>query len=520
VERDFEPTGGTGGGGSVCEPNTSEACYSGPAGTEDMGVCQQGTHVCLEDGSGYGPCEGEVVPSAENCATVEDESCSGDETAECPSLGHLWSKGFLITNELQPRGIAVDPATNDIIITGSLSGVIDLGGGPLASTGSTDMLLARYTADGEHVWSRRFGDSSSQDGNAVVIDGDGMIYVTGEVTGSIDLGDGNPLTSAGSDDVLLAKFDPAGNVVWGKLFGDAMGTQRGQQIALTKSGQIVVGGTFSSTLNLGGSDLVATNTDVFVARFDGSGFHAMSRRFAGPNYEKLGGLVVDGQDNIVITGSFDSGIDFLGAGVLASAGQYDVFVAKLQGQTASPIWARSWGDATDQEGLGVAVTPADEIVMTGEMKGAIDFGDAGAIAAQGSATNVYMAKLAADGAPVWAKVFGGAMSGSDWGMFTKVANDRILTAGWFSDQIDFGGGPIAAQAQVSPFVAQLSLDGAHLHSRTFNAMAPAGVLALGALPAGDAIIAGLSYGTIDLDGAILQSDEPNKIILFLARLLP
>jgi hypothetical protein len=69
--------GGTGGAPPVCTPGATQACYSGPSGTMGKGICKAGTETCMADGSGFGPCEGEVVPKAEDCTTAEDDDCDG-----------------------------------------------------------------------------------------------------------------------------------------------------------------------------------------------------------------------------------------------------------------------------------------------------------------------------------------------------------------------------------------------------------------------------------------------------------
>ncbi|MFS8071963.1 MAG: hypothetical protein ACMG6S_36805, partial [Byssovorax sp.] len=80
-------TGGTGGGatssssgtggGLACQPSSQEACYSGPAGTQGLGLCVAGLRTCAPDGSGHGPCEGEVTPIPETCEIYGDEDCDG-----------------------------------------------------------------------------------------------------------------------------------------------------------------------------------------------------------------------------------------------------------------------------------------------------------------------------------------------------------------------------------------------------------------------------------------------------------
>ena len=78
-------TGGAG-GGMVCTPGSTQACYTGPAVTKDVGLCKSGTQTCAADGSGFGACEGEVLPAPEDCATPDDDDCDGvanPSTAGC-----------------------------------------------------------------------------------------------------------------------------------------------------------------------------------------------------------------------------------------------------------------------------------------------------------------------------------------------------------------------------------------------------------------------------------------------------
>jgi cysteine-rich repeat protein len=76
---------GSGGGcnpqdgtGCVCIPGTATPCYTGPAGTEGIGICQAGAQTCADDGLGYGPCNNEQLPQTEVCDAAKlDEDCDG-----------------------------------------------------------------------------------------------------------------------------------------------------------------------------------------------------------------------------------------------------------------------------------------------------------------------------------------------------------------------------------------------------------------------------------------------------------
>ena len=68
----------------ACAPGSTSPCYTGPAGTEGIGACQAGTQTCDDAGQGYGPCDGEVVPTAETCDTTVDDDCDGMANEEGP----------------------------------------------------------------------------------------------------------------------------------------------------------------------------------------------------------------------------------------------------------------------------------------------------------------------------------------------------------------------------------------------------------------------------------------------------
>jgi len=64
-------------GGCECAPGASEPCYSGPPGTQDVGVCLGGTRTCDASGTLWGACEGEVKPANEVCGNTIDDNCNG-----------------------------------------------------------------------------------------------------------------------------------------------------------------------------------------------------------------------------------------------------------------------------------------------------------------------------------------------------------------------------------------------------------------------------------------------------------
>ncbi|MBI4705653.1 MAG: hypothetical protein HY744_31565, partial [Deltaproteobacteria bacterium] len=68
----------------ACKPNASEICYSAAPATINVGPCKAGAKTCKPDGSGFGPCAGEVTPqNAEDCNNNVDDDCNGLVNDKC-----------------------------------------------------------------------------------------------------------------------------------------------------------------------------------------------------------------------------------------------------------------------------------------------------------------------------------------------------------------------------------------------------------------------------------------------------
>jgi hypothetical protein len=62
------------------DENLSQACYTGPAGTLNVGLCRAGTQTC--SAGLWGACTGQVLPAAEICDGL-DNDCNGGVDPGC-----------------------------------------------------------------------------------------------------------------------------------------------------------------------------------------------------------------------------------------------------------------------------------------------------------------------------------------------------------------------------------------------------------------------------------------------------
>jgi hypothetical protein len=433
---------------------------------------------------------------------VSPQTCGGGGTpnvcgcaAGCPNWAKIKGDGA----DQSGQGVAVDGAGN-VYVTGSFQGTIDLGGGPLTSAGGDDVFIAKLDSSGDHVWSKRFGNGASQNAAGVAVDSSGNVLLVGSFYGTIDFGGGS-LTTAGGTDVYVAKLDSAGNHVWSKRFGDAS-TQTCAGVAVDGSGFVAIAGSFAGVMDFSGTTLTSVGAnDAYVARFGSNGSLSWAKRFGDAQDQQARAVATDSAGNVFVAGSFLGTVDF-GGGVLTSAGNEDAFAAKLSAGGVYQ-WAKRFGDNSPQIATGIAVDPAGGVALAGYFGGSIDLGG-GALASAG-AIDVFVAKLSsATGAYSWAKRFGDASAQEPFDVAAD-ASGNVLVTGKLAGAADFGGGSLSSAGLDDVFIAKLDLAGAHVWSkRAGDANSQYGT-AIAADGSGNAIVTGVAAGSLDFGLGSLTS---------------
>lgn len=348
---------------------------------------------------------------------------------------HLWSRQFGDADPQLGRSVAVDGSGN-IIVAGSMQGSVDFGGGPLTSAGGYDIFVAKFDADGNHLWSQRFGDGSQEEGYSVAVDASGNVVVTGWFGGSVDFG-GGMLTGAGLDDAFVAKFGPSGDHIWSHGFGDGT-TQRGFDVATDASGNVIATGYFQGSVDFGGGLLAsAGGKDIYVAKYDANGSHLWSQQFGDAVDQSGQGVVCDASGNVIVTGLFESAVDF-GGGPLTNGGDVDAFAVKF-GPNGDHLWSNGFGGASNQSGARVDTDALGNVVVVGNFAGSVDFG--GGLLTSAGNSDIFVATFDSNGNHLWSDGFGdeNAQAGMD---VAADASGNIIATGFYTGTVDFGGGPL------------------------------------------------------------------------------
>src|SRR5207247_849982 len=314
------------------------------------------THTGLTNGTTYGyrVCATDAVGNASSGVTASATPQAGPPSGGGEVL---WVQAFNGTSIKTVQAVAVDrsPAGNgNLVVVGSFRGTVDFGTDSLTSAGSGDIYIVKYAAAGTPVWAKRLGANLDDAANTVAIDSAGDIVVAGTSTGTVDVG-GGPLTSASTTatDIFLAKYTAAGAHVWSKRIGGTSWDQA-PVVAIDASRNVVLTGSFFGTVNFGGTALVsAGSSDVFLAKYAGAdGAHLWSKRIGGAGVDQPYALALDGTGDLVVVGSFAGSVDF-GGGLVTYEGGRDLFVAKYAGTTGAHVWSRRAGYVNWDEASGV-----------------------------------------------------------------------------------------------------------------------------------------------------------------------
>jgi Beta-propeller repeat len=368
--------------------------------------------------------------------------CTGIAYAQVPDLLIQASGGS------QSQGIAVDNSGN-IYITGYFGGSVTFGTTTLVSAGGADVFIVKYDSGGNVVWARRAGGTTVDYGHAIAVSGGGDVYVMGYFMGTSNFNNpsapgSNEITSAGSDDIFLAKYDNSGTFQWAKRAGGSS-SDIGYGLAVSGS-EIYITGYFSSTANFntpsasGGIMITSVgSSDIFLAKYNDAGTLLWARRAGGASGDGGSGVAISGND-VYITGYFRQTADFSTSSITsAGALSPDIFIAKYN-DAGTLLWARRAGGAGTDFGNGIAVS-GNGICITGNINaGTANFNTPSAsgsneISTPGGNANAFLAQYDFNGTFLWARRAGSFPIAIGYGV--AASGSGIYMTGYFRTGANF-----------------------------------------------------------------------------------
>ncbi len=252
-----------------------------------------------------------------------------------PDGNVIWAKGAGSFGIDYARDVVVDSQGNSYL-TGAFGGNIDFEGGiGLTSAGGrSDAFIAKYDPDGTIQWARRAGGIGEDVGRGIDLDAEGNVYTTGDFEASAGF-EGITLASVGSKDIYIAKYNAMGTLIRARQAGGA-GTDYGLDITLDAGGYIFISGFYGSTAATFGCSNISNKggNDIYIAKYDPAGDVVWARTAGSSGDDRSQAVGLDGTGNAYIAGQIRGQVEF-DAQTLNSAGSTDLFVARLFSVPAS-----------------------------------------------------------------------------------------------------------------------------------------------------------------------------------------
>jgi len=336
------------------------------------------------------------------------------------------------------------------------------------------VLLFSAVLLGQDHWAYRVGGFSNDGLTDLVLDGSGNVFVTGEFGGTIAL-DGVELISLGSLDIVVAKFDPNGSLLWTKTFGGP-GLDRGLAIALGASGDLFLTGQFMGTVAFDSEELVSQGgtQDMFIARLnaaDGS-VAWVHQGGSADGVDTPNDIAVGGDGMVVVTGEF-RGMGVFDAGSITSiidpelgSPSVDIFVAAYTAD-GDALWLKHGAAEFADRGLTVVLDAIGNTYVSGQFSDTLTF-DATHNNAMYAA--VFIVRFDPLGNEDWFRIFGGGTY-NQVGQMVLVGEDRLLLTGdvqgtviYLDEEPDL----FSAVAPRSSFLLEVDTAGTFLRQATWG----------------------------------------------------
>lgn len=276
-------------------------------------------------------------------------------------------------------------------------------------------------------WVKQTGGAGADAAQRIMLDDTGNIYMAGEFNGTVDFNPGTGvqnLTAVSNSDAYVAKYTPAGNLVWATRVGAAQG---------------------ASVMTMDGSgNLYMIPNGGYIAKINNSGSVVWNLPV---NFTNIYDMTTDNTGNVYLIGIFMGTVDFdPGPGVsnLTATATYNTFVLKLDPGGAL-VWAKPVLSNANAQGKGIVAGADGYLYFTGYFQGIADFDGGAGIAnlTAGTTPATFIAKWSLAGNYVWAKTTQGSTGGTANG--EKIAlhplTGELYLCGTFTGTVDFEPGP-------------------------------------------------------------------------------
>lgn len=264
---------------------------------------------------------------------------------------------------------------------------------PLPNQGSSDIFVAQLNAAGTWLRATSGGGPGFDYGTAIAVGASGEVVVAGNLASDTATFGALPtLMAGGGQDALVARFSPTTGAWTQAVAGGGAFNENAAGVALTPNGEAVLVGNFNTFTQFGGLPAMPASgsDDMYVARLSAAGFWTQAVHTGDMDAVYAAAVHVEADGTATVAGTFFGTTAFGALPALVSAGQGDVFVARL-GPAGTWQQALAGGGIGDENATAL-VLRGSTATVAGPFTSSATFGSHGV--AGGSSTDTFVARFA------------------------------------------------------------------------------------------------------------------------------
>lgn len=259
-----------------------------------------------------------------------------------------------------------------------------------AASGETDYYLIKADAEGEIMWSKKYGlPARSEQAKSMNITLDGGIIIAGNI-----------IHDEERSEVYLIKTNAEGEIIWEITFGLlGLPNEVGKSILALPDGSFILCGTEKGRKLSNNED-----TDVRIMKISSEGAILWSYAYGGPTSQT--GVEIQAYPGGYIT-----------VGTIYTTGEHtDIFLLNID-YSGDILWSKTLGGNHNETGISVSPAPDGGFTICGTTE---SYGEGG--------KDIYLLKVDKEGSELWSKTFGGI--GNDEGSkIIQVKDGGFVIAG-------------------------------------------------------------------------------------------
>jgi hypothetical protein len=313
--------------------------------------------------------------------------------------------------------------------------------------GGSDVLLIKTNAQGDALWTRRYGGENNDEGRSVQQTADGGYIIAGQTK---SFGVGTPLR----DNVYVIKTNARGDTLWTRTYGGA-GDDYGRCVRQTDDGGYIIAGT---TTSFGPS--IPYRSSIYAVKTNALGDTLWTRTYGGtrdylgfsvqhtadggyviagycgtwePNSDDVYLVKTDSNGDTVWTRTYGrtgnewsnciqevTGGGYIMAGRTKPAGvrEGDVYIIRTN-PMGDTIWTRAYGGGYDDCGFSIQQTAGGGYIIAGYT---YSFG-----AGTPNRNNIYLIGMDDSGDTLWTRAYGGTGYNEAYSVQQTAEGDYVIT---------------------------------------------------------------------------------------------